>query len=406
MDDPTLLHWRGVLVPLVGAKAVVVTPDRDIETTILEVGSIYQEILRYDGSRLPRGIRDKDTYLPRHSEKGRINPEEFRRLVVMGQRHHQGGEGRRRVSGKGRVVHAMPEIPEAHVDVPADFEDDKDFTYLAVYRSGPGGLGEEVIPPADAEKKVVDRKEFVLFSMGGEVMLVQKIPLRDLGGYQGALQAASPIVDPPERDVRIMPVMFDTANERWRTIHEASPDIEEVEYDDFPLQGPRTICHDIRQLRRLGMDFVQHHESWLRKSGVRNSDRSVYEHSSICRALNFMLCYDQLNVGALASSEALNRRRTLIEHAHQGRPDAPSYEGSEEFMGMRDSPDGSIIDPALTQHAARRQAARAEVLKQHRLAAEERKHLRGREEDPRPKKGDKPDKGAGRGAGGAAPSNP
>ena len=297
MDDPTLLHWRGVLVPLVGAKAVVVTPDRDIETTILEVGSIYQEILRYDGSRLPRGIRDKDTYLPRHSEKGRINPEEFRRLVVMGQRHHQGGEGRRRVSGKGRVVHAMPEIPEAHVDVPADFEDDKDFTYLAVYRSGPGGLGEEVIPPADAEKKVVDRKEFVLFSMGGEVMLVQKIPLRDLGGYQGALQAASPIVDPPERDVRIMPVMFDTANERWRTIHEASPDIEEVEYDDFPLQGPRTICHDIRQLRRLGMDFVQHHESWLRKSGVRNSDRSVYEHSSICRALNFMLCYDQLNVG-------------------------------------------------------------------------------------------------------------
>ena len=32
-------------------------------------------------------------------------------------------------------------------------------------------------------------------------------------------------------------------------------------------------------------------------------------------------------LGALASSEALNRRRTLIEHAHQGRPDAPSYEG-------------------------------------------------------------------------------
>ena len=41
----------------------------------------------------------------------------------------------------------------------------------------------------------------------------------------------------------------------------------------------------------------------------------------------------------------------------------PAMRVSEEFMGMRDSPDGSIIDPALTQHAARRQAARAEVLK-------------------------------------------
>ena len=397
-------------MPLTGAKAVVVTPDRDIETTALEVGSIYQDIMRYDGSKLPRGVREKDTYLPRHSEKGRISPEEFRRLVIMGQRHHQGGEGRRRVSGKvdarGRVVHVAPEVPEAHADIDHEVEGDREYTYLVKYRSGPGNLGEEVLPPADAERKVVDGKEFVLFSMGGEVMLVQKIPLGEIDRYQGALQTASFIPDTPERDVRVLPVMFDTADERWRTIHEASPEIEEVDYDDFPLQGPRTICHDVRQLRRLGMDFVQHHESWLRKSGVRNSDRSVYEHSSICRALNFMLCYDQLNVGALASSEALNRRRTLIEHAHQGRPDAPSYEGSEEFMGMRESPDGSIIDPALTQHAARRQAARAEVLKQHRLAAEERKHLKGRDEDPRLKKGDKPDKGAGRGAGGAAPSNP
>ena len=74
-----------------------------------------------------------------------------------------------------------------------------------------------------------------------------------------------------------------------------------------------------------------------------------------------MLCYDQLNLGALASAEALNRRRSLIEVAHQGRPEAPSYEGAEEFLGLRESTDGSVIDPALTQHAAKRQAAKAEV---------------------------------------------
>ena len=89
---------------------------------------------------------------------------------------------------------------------------------------------------------------------------------------------------------------------------------EEIDYDDFPLQGPRTITHDTRQLRRLGFDFVQHHKSWVKKSGVRVSDRSVHEHSAICRCLSYMMCYDQLNLCALASAEAFNRRQTLIEH--------------------------------------------------------------------------------------------
>ena len=43
--------------------------------------------------------------------------------------------------------------------------------------------------------------------------------------------------------------------------------------------------------------------------------------------------------------------------AHQGRPDAPSYECAEDVMGLREMADGSLFDPALTQHAAKRQAA-------------------------------------------------
>ncbi|CAK9053892.1 Regulator of nonsense transcripts 1-like, partial [Durusdinium trenchii] len=84
-----------------------------------------------------------------------------------------------------------------------------------------------------------------------------------------------------------------------------------------------------------------------------------------------MMCYDQLNLPAIAAAEALNRRRTLIEHAHQGRPDAPSYEGAEDFLGVRESADGSIVDPALAAFAAKRQATKAEVMKQTRLASEE-----------------------------------
>ena len=202
----------------------------------------------------------------------------------------------------------------------------------------------------------------------------------------------------------MLPVMYDTAEERWRTLAEAMPEIEEIDFDDWPLAGPRTIHRDMKQLRRLGFDWTQHHESWVRKSGVRASDRSVHEHSSICRVLNFMTCYDQMNVAALASAEALNRRRTLIEVAHQGRPEAPSYDAAEEYLGVRDAVDGTIVDPALTQHAAKRQAAKAEVMKQNRLANEEKRHLRGGLPE-KPDKGEKGGKG-GKGDGKTNSSTP
>ena len=105
-----------------------------------------------------------------------------------------------------------------------------------------------------------------------------------------------------------------------------------------------------------------------------------------------MVCYDQLNLGALASAESLNRRRALIEMAHHGRPEAPNYEAAVEVLGIREMADGSLVDPALTQHAARRQAAKAEILRQTRPAAEERRHLLRRGDDD---KGH--DKGGGKG---------
>ena len=197
-------------------------------------------------------------------------------------------------------------------------------------------------------------------------------------------------------------MLFDVAEERWRTLAEAVPEYEEVDFDDWPLQGPRSVFRDVRQLRRQGMDFVQHHESWLKKSGVRSSDRSVYEHACICRVLNYMASYDQLNLPSLASAEALNRRRTLIEIAHQGRPEAPSYEGAEEILGIREAGDGSVIDPAITSHAAKRQAAKAEVMKQKRLAADERRFLNKNKNEDEDDRG----KGCGRGRGKDAPKDP
>ena len=389
-DDETLLHCRLILLCLEESKCIVCTPDRDIETTVLEVGDTYSEIKRMIGGRLPSGVRDQDTYLPRHSDLGTIGPEEARSLVFRAERMQSGVVERRRVTGKvdehGRVFRdggtggGVASVPVAALG-PADL------LWLVVFRTGSGDLGEEVTPPSGSRTLEVSGKRFHLFPCGDEVLLTQGYRPSEVEKAKDTIRLQKGSGgDKEERDLRILPILFDSSEERYRTVAEAVPEYEEVEFDDYPLQGPRTLYHDSRQLRRMGLDFLMHHEGWIKKSGVRISDRSVHEHGSICRALHYMMTYDQLNLPSLASAEALNRRRTLIEHAHQGRPDAPDYAAGEDMLGYRESGDGSIIDPALTQHAARKQAQRAEVLKQTRLAAEERKQLR-----------EKPPKGDGKG---------
>lgn len=196
--------------------------------------------------------------------------------------------------------------------------------------------------------------------------------------------------EPPETDLRILPVHFDHSEERWRTLEECVARYEEEDFADFPVSGPRTMARDVRQLRRLNSDFLKQHEEWARMSGAKAADRSVHEHATIARALHFMVCYDQLQVCNLAGADCLNRRRALIEAAHLGHPESPSYEGAEDYLGVVETLDGSVVDPALTMHVASRQSATAEVWKKARVMREEKEAAR-RAAASKGKKGDKGD---------------
>ena len=362
---------------LYGDNVVVLTPDRDLESTRLATGSVYSEIRKMTSGKLPAGIRERETYLPKHSPNGVILHDEMRTLMSNAERWFAADGTRRRVVGRLEEPEGVVS-PEAQAQAPPHQQPPEqgpegEQRWLVVYASDGRGVGDEMAIGADVQRLFVGGKEFSMFSDDGREVLCRGVRHEDFHLVQRAALAGVNVEPPAERDLRILPVIFDSAGERWRTVSEAVPEFEDVEFDDYPLQGPRTVSHDTRQLRRLGLDFVQHHESWLKKSGVRPTDRSVHEHSSVCRALNLMMCYDQLNLPAIAAAEALNRRRTLIEHAHQGRPDAPSYEGAEDFLGVRESADGSIVDPALAAFAAKRQATKAEVMKQTRLASEEKR---------------------------------
>ena len=400
VDDPSILHCRIVLICHGGNHCHVCTPDRDINETRLEVGDVYSEVLKMPNGNLPAGVRGGSTYLPKHSDKGEFTQEELLALTIRAGRHPVEGEARKRVSGKvledGRVVgeaaHGRP------AGQPEDVQDDGKI-WLTVYASSGRDLGSEVSPPVSAKNFEVNGKTFAIFGNGEDEILARKVNAAEVAKMASLFKMGSS--GDENRDLRVLPILFDVAEERHRSLDEAVPEYEEVEFDDFPLTGPRTMYRDVRQLRRLGMDFVQHHESWLKKSGVKSSDRSVYEHSSICRVLNYMASYDQLNIPSLACAEALNRRRALIEVAHQGRPEAPSYEGAEEMLGVKETADGSLVDPALTQYSAKKQAAKAEILKQKRLAQEEKRlGRRVNDDDPDPRGAGK---GRGRGRGGKEP---
>lgn len=176
-DDPALLHWRCVLACTEGNKVVVVTPDRDMENTELVVGEIYTEIKRMPEGRLPRGTKDRETYLPRHSPEGVIKPAEMRNLILMADRRVEALRGRR-VTGKlaadGRVhlnhpAEGDPEKGDRGVAVQEGQEADSECVWLVVFSEDGKGIGDELSPPGDAQRLNVGGKTLVLFSAGGVI---------------------------------------------------------------------------------------------------------------------------------------------------------------------------------------------------------------------------------------------
>ena len=73
-------------------------------------------------------------------------------------------------------------------------------------------------------------------------------------------------------------------------------------------------------------------------------------------------CYDQLNLGSLASFELLARRWQLIMEAHSADASKPSYDASDYFGGTLKKK--FAIAPTLTSHVATLMKDDAEIEKQ------------------------------------------
>ncbi len=227
-------------------------------------------------------------------------------------------------------------------------------------------------------------------------------------------KGAAPAETQLAEDLRVLAVHYERDGRRFRRLADCEPDYFEEVFGDWPLRGDRNTGNNMRDLRREDRTWLTHHEDWVSKSGVRQNDRSVHEHKALCTALHWGTVYDQLQLPNLAMAETLNNRRQLIEHAHEGHPEQPRWDGADDWVGYKNRGSGTLIDPKREQYVAARQSEKAKILEASIKAKEvNAQWLRrgggdgggegaGGDKKPKPPKG--LTKGDGRGSGGAAPS--
>ena len=184
-------------------------------------------------------------------------------------------------------------------------------------------------------------------------------------------------------DARTLEVSYRPATgERHKPFSEAVNLMTGDEFDDWPVEGPRTTRWLVESIEKSGAPPLDRHHRWVRDAELLPGDRSRWEHETLSRAFDLACTYDQLCLPNLASFEVLARRMQLLEQAHLDNPSAPDYTASAHFMGSVERRGGALISPGLHAHVARRLGDESAVLKEKRKAAEARQSNRTLHSNP------------------------
>ena len=97
--------------------------------------------------------------------------------------------------------------------------------------------------------------------------------------------------------------------ERRRDFRDFGKDIEEVAFETWPINGPRTMLWVLLFLLRRGVAPTDHHRWWLSTYRLTASDWGTSEHYSC----------DQLDLPDIPAAEALTRRIQAIEWQYRER---------------------------------------------------------------------------------------
>ena len=313
--------------------------------------------------------------------------------LVAGSSFVPGGPARRRLTGKtpatsGRLggsldpaprVTAFPTLGSSELWVVADprgdlsvglkleplrtdvFLGDKDGVFL---RDGFWVRG-EVVAESDLERWRVDRLTF-LTGMPSTTRTAERLgileePKGNTEDDKGEILNPKAAEIDEEGDARTLWIEFDDQGDRYREWRKVVSDSVAHSWKDWPHQGPASLHHTLKHFHRHGGCPRTWFQSWLRRHGMTETDRTAHEVRSLIEALWLGGCYDQLNMPSLASFEAIGRRlQTIVEAYANSAGGAPDWGHAKLFTGAVSADD--LVSGDLRAWAAKKGKEEVELI--------------------------------------------
>ena len=181
-----------------------------------------------------------------------------------------------------------------------------------------------------------------------------------------------------------MPVKYlpGSTTVRGRPFAQAVSLLSESTFNDWPVDGPRTLLWLLRTMAAGDTTPNRRHYWWRSVLGLGANEAGVGEHAFLSELLENGVCFDQLNCSELAVYEHISRRYQVLEESYRGRLQdktmgtESTYGLAEDelslYVGKRSSTTTALVCPALQTFVAAGVAEKTAILKERRKGREER----------------------------------
>eukprot|EP00959_Pyramimonas_sp_CCMP1952_P286658 5994145-Pyramimonas_sp.AAC.1 len=180
---------------------------------------------------------------------------------------------------------------------------------------------------------------------------------------------------------------------RHRDFRTAVDAMQESSWEDWPLNGPRTVLFVLSFIAEHFQNPEQRHARFLADGKLQATDVGVGEHAVVMKMLYFGAVYDQLDLPQLAWAELACRRAQLIELKHREKFTmrkqqdnnkkgvvSDPFDDAHLYLGLSATRGMLCVAPELEAWVGRELANEYQAMKERRKALEERKALKGEKE--------------------------
>ena len=175
----------------------------------------------------------------------------------------------------------------------------------------------------------------------------------------------------PGRDYRVQAIRKDAAGHRRATLGQVVASARRLQPKDWVFRGPSALEELSMAVDATGLDFATYFNHWKMTSGVNPSGGVCIELKHLLEVLRLAFAFDQLEPFNLASLELVSRRILQIMRAVRRNARHPTFEGLEGMVAFSLDESGGVITSKFDEFFATEQKNAALIMKQYRLAQEE-----------------------------------